>query len=509
MKLQGTNVDELRELGLDVHDIYIHQERIQKSMERRGELFIPIQDTYRLDNHGILPPEFLRMPSDAPLEGYVAFVPAAGAASRYFKPLLELRHALEAGHQSEIQRLRERLRAEGAAQWPLPPRLESFFEDTQQSSWDSEVCRLLIEEIDLPKALLPCWKNGPTFLEQKADEHQNLEGLDGEVYVTPFKQSDTFVEHLAPSEERPCLFLEQGPSMSTIRFHINGRPYRDADERLTLVPAGHGMLVKLFPDIHRRFPGAHSLFIRNIDNVNGSDADVVAATELFLRQHQLVLRALKSIRGALHADNLTEGARIARDTLNRFLSVKDMPAVAWVRELEEPWRSLWCLLMQVFHLPPSYAGKMRTQYQDKRALRTLYDRPLNTLGQVPNSGKDIGGTAVLAQSESGEVSICLELPHVSSADRERFLENPKIATHFNPAFVAAEIPTQHHSYDLQNCPFWILAEKNFHGHPVVYHEIVLYEILGNSLTSNVLFPEIPRILFNPHKTLLDGLQRRS
>lgn len=509
MKLQGTNVDELRELGLDIHDIYIHQERIQKSMERRGELFIPIQDTCRLDNHGILPPHFLRMQSDTPIDGYIAFVPAAGAASRYFKPLLDLRQALSTGHQAEIRRQRDRLRAEGAEKWPLPPRLESFFTDTQQSSWDSEVCRLLIDEIDLPKALLPCWKNGPTFLEQKSEEHRNIEGVNGEVYVTPFKQSATFIEHLAPTEEMPCLFVEQGPSMSTIRFHINGQPFRDENESLTLVPAGHGMLVKLFPDIHRRFPEAHSLFIRNIDNVNGSDPDVVSATELFLRQHQVVLRSLRAIRGALHADTLTEGARIARELLNRFESVQEPPALAWVRELEEPWRSLWCLLLQVFHLPGTHATKMRTQYQDKRALRTLYDRPLNTLGQVPNSGKDVGGMPVFAKSESGDVTICLELPHVSSADRERFLENPKLGTHFNPAFVAAEIPTQHHSYDLQNCPFWILAEKNFHGHPVVYHEIVLYEILGNSLTSNVLFPEIPRILFNPHKTLLDGLGHRT
>ncbi len=507
MKLQGTNVDELRGHGLDVHDIYIHQERIQKSMEKRGDLFISIQDTCRPENHGILPPTYLRAPSEAPLHGFVAFVPAAGAASRYFKPLVELRAALAAGDQQEIRRQRDRLRQEGAEDWPLPLRLESFVSDAQQETWDAEVCRLLLEEIDLPKALLPCWKDGPTFLEQKSEEHRNLEGLAGEVYVTPLGQSETFIEKLAPSEEMPSFFLEQGPSMSTIRFQTNGQPYRDVEEKLTLVPAGHGMLVKLFPDIHRRFPQAHSLFVRNIDNVNGSDPDVLAATELFLRQHQAVLRAVRGIRSALHADSLTEAARLARDLLNRFISVREVPAISWVRELEEPWRSLWCVLLQVFHLPGSHATKMRTQYQDKRALRSLYDRPLNSLGQVPNSGKDIGGTAVFAQSEAGEVSICLELPHVSPVDKERFLQNPKLATHFNPAFVAAEIPTQHHAYDLQNCPFWILAEKTFQGHPVVYHEIVLYEILGNSLSSNVLFPEVPRILFNPHKTLLDGLSR--
>jgi hypothetical protein len=91
-------------------------------------------------------------------------------------------------------------------------------------------------------------------------------------------------------------------------------------------------------------------------------------------------------------------------------------------------------------------------------------------------------------------------------DRKRFLEDPKKATHFNPVCVAAEIPENPRAYDLEQCPFWILAEKSMLGEPVVYHEIVLYEVIGNSLTANVLFPEISRRLFHPHKTLLDGVK---
>lgn len=510
MKLQGMSIEELHLLGLDVHEIYVHQERIQTSMERRGELFIPIQETCRLDNQGVLPTRYLKEPESEALHGFVAFVPAAGAASRYFKPLHELRLALESGEARRISKELAQLRRDGGAEWPLPPHLTQSLSDESRTSWSEEERLSLIEEIDLPKALLPSWKDGPSFLHVKQMEHQAINGLDAQVFVAPLEASATFREHLASApSELPTSFLEQGPSMSTLRFLPSGLPYRDPEAQLSIVPAGHGMLVKLLPEIHKQYPRAHSLLIRNIDNVNGQSPEVIAATDLFLRQHQTVLMQMKAIRRAVHSDQWEEASRQAHDLLENFKNLRQTPDQAWLRDQEEPWRPLWAVLLQIFHCPTSLALRMQTQYQDKKALRMLYERPLNTLGQVPNSGKDIGGSPVFAKSEAGEVSICLELPHVSPADRQRFLEDPKQATHFNPVFVAAEIPEHHHAYEIQNCPFWILAEKTFHGQPVVYHEIVLYEVLGNSLTANVLFPEIPRILFNPHKTLLDGLKPRN
>ena len=49
----------------------------------------------------------------------------------------------------------------------------------------------------------------------------------------------------------------------------------------------------------------------------------------------------------------------------------------------------------------------------------------------------------------------------------------------------------------------IFAEKRWKGQTVYYHESLLYEILGNSSFANLLFLELPRIFFNPHKTLND------
>ena len=41
--------------------------------------------------------------------------------------------------------------------------------------------------------------------------------------------------------------------------------------------------------------------------------------------------------------------------------------------------------------------------------------------------------------------------------------------------------------------------------PVCYHETVLHELIGNSATTNLVFIEVPRTLFHPHKSFFDSL----
>ncbi|MCX6128715.1 MAG: DUF4301 family protein, partial [Proteobacteria bacterium] len=398
------------------------------------------------------------------------------------------------------------LRNQGCETWPVGPALRSYFKQDPGSTPKAQSIAEMIEEIDQPKALQPCWTDGPSFLQIKSEEHRHIKGIEAEYYVAPLGLSEDFHTHLKQEAKLPSYFLEQGTDLSTLRFLPNGLPYRDESGQVSVVPAGHGMLVRLFKKIHSTTKNAHSLLIRNIDNVTGFSQEFIGETELFLVQHQIVLLAVQNIRKALQSDDLSEASRFAGDLLQNMLNPRPLKPGSWLTELTEPWSSLWRLLVQGFHCPESHAHKLRLKHQDKRALKELYARPVNTLGQVPNSGKDVGGTPVFARSTAGEVSICLELPHVSPIDRQRFLEDPTRATHFNPVFVAAEIPTSTKAYELENCPFWILADKTIHGQAVVYHEIVLYEVIGNSLTANVQFPVISRRLFKPHKSLFDGLK---
>ncbi len=138
------------------------------------------------------------------------------------------------------------------------------------------------------------------------------------------------------------------------------------------------------------------------------------------------------------------------------------------------------------------------------ALIKLYSRPVNTLGQVPNTGKDVGGTPCFVAIDRKKVKICVELPHASDSDKKRFFTNPEKATHFNPVFAAAEITTNPDFYHDQNNDFWLMAEKMYRGLPVIYYETVLYELIGNSALANATFVEVPRTVFNPHKSMTDA-----
>ena len=108
----------------------------------------------------------------------------------------------------------------------------------------------------------------PEFLELTYEDDlvcQEPVHIEGEAYVAPFSSSAGFEENLAEfwpkRQKNDMLILEQGPSLSTIRFDRTGEPIVEKDGGFSLVPAGHGALAKLFPAVGARFPAAHSLFI--------------------------------------------------------------------------------------------------------------------------------------------------------------------------------------------------------------------------------------------------------
>src|SRR5690606_15136978 len=85
------------------------------------------------------------------------------------------------------------------------------------------------------------------------------------------------------------------------------------------------------------------------------------------------------------------------------------------------------VMERLFHTPCSHA--------DTTGMLSLYQRPLNILGQVPNISHDVGGTPCFVEHAGRSIKICLEVPHASESDKQQFLANPAKATHFNPVFV--------------------------------------------------------------------------
>ena len=176
---------------------------------------------------------------------------------------------------------------------------------------------------------------------------------------------------------------------------------------------------------------------------------------------------------------------------------------------------LYQLFAQLCHWPllssdskPEQIWKLILEYAEK---------PLSVFGVVQKEKGDVGGGPVFAKvSQSGIIKLCMEMPHANGKDAEEFFSHTGKSTHFNPALVFFELKTHTHSKEndgkkvnfvqLFDERFWLLTKREYKGTPVCYHETVLYELIGNSSTTNLVFVEVPRSLFKPHKSYLNCLE---
>lgn len=413
---------------------------------------------------------------DSVPESMASFVPAAGASTRYVKALTELRDS--ANPTAKILAI---LRSKA---WQLPKKdpLEST------AAYLDRIARV-------PKALFPCIDIETCFLDMKCREAKGL-GFKTHLFVSPKGQSREFLararRNFHGSEVVRC--YEQSAAMMTFRLLPSGEIVEDSGKAL-LVPAGHGALVGLFARITSDFPKLRSLFIRNIDNLIGTEARVVRASRSFLWFYEELRLCLEKIRGSIAQKDFAaaiDGARLLLGMLpQRPLGADEL---AFMSEIStDPCLELWRTLLLAFNTPVQI---LRDNY-GLNALAKFFLRPLNVLGQVPCVTDDVGGIPVIAEIEGLSVGLCIEGGHIGVEHDD---EKSKVS-HFNPVFLVTELCE--YSYPAEH-PFWLFANKVWNNTAVFYHEALLYEMLGNSLYANVVFVEVPRFLFNPHKSLDDG-----
>jgi hypothetical protein len=454
---------QLLRMGMNVaainrHMAYVHKVIDQKSFQNHFKVL----DTCRLDNKRLRPANWLSPASGKTfLQDYAAFVPAAGVGSRYLQPLAKV---------TDISRYQH-----------LLPR------DFQAKP-------------NRAKALYPCHSDGHTFLQQKVQEHTQI-GLKHQFFICPQGQQDTFRDHLGND---PMITLyEQDQRLSTLRIDAHGNPCFDEKGRASYVPAGHGSLIQLFPKVRAHDPRIKSLFIRNIDNVSALNTETSERMQRFLHQHHQLLSFVKQVRHLLSHEQIDQ----ASDTCQPWLSMLDQRPYSdqeahFLRHQPEGLKVLWSLQFQLFQTPVP-----KNHDHSLTALSHLYSRPVNLMGQVANTGTDQGGSPVIIDCKGQRLSICLEIPHANPSDQKAYLLNKAKATHFNPAFVAAELPDNPHYYSDTDNPFWLVVEKLWQGKKVYYYETVLYELLSSSLATNTVFVDVPRSLFNPHKSIDDTLKQ--
>ncbi len=498
-----------KELNLDPHRIKKHINRIKSSLELGSAPSIPITDTCRLDNGGIIASSW-QAPERVETSGISSFIPAAGASSRYYKPFGDLIKALESADLRLIKSAVTSLFDQGASAWPLPKVLKSVINNTE-IDLNPEITKLILMELSLPKALLPCVEEGNTFLELKIIEDLSLSFLEQSFLVISPRMKDSFDKKLKELNADNFSILFQGPKQSTVRVDEKVNPVVEGDS-FSVVPAGHGTLLELFPEVNQSNPNVHSVLIRNVDNIVGTSPEVVKQTKKLVQTHNFIRNGVVGIRQAIDNSDFTVAEKVADQMMKELPSSdsfdtlkKSSASLALWEEAKERYPGLIYLQEKIFHLNPDLLSYMFARNSSiETSLGEVYQRPVNTMGMVPNTENNIGGSPVFALSQDIPIKLCIELPHVSSKDKEKFLIPPEKSTHFNPVFAIAEIPSSPNYYEQFEESSWILAQKTYKGQKVYYHESVLYELISDSLLANCSFIEVPRILFNPHKSISDS-----
>ena len=174
-----------------------------------------------------------------------SFIPSAGAASRYFASIKDLLVAIENKDLNSTKEELAKLDLEEIKSWTIPARTRELLVSGDEKLV-LEYAATILKEIGLPKALQPAFTEGISFLDVKDIEHKQFDNISKQFFIINPKAKEDFIE---ASKGKDFIFLDQGPKLSTIRFRRNGEPYKDSNGEYTVVPAGHGSLTKLIPEV--------------------------------------------------------------------------------------------------------------------------------------------------------------------------------------------------------------------------------------------------------------------
>lgn len=469
-----------------------------------------VLDTCRIDNGRVLPREkWASLASSTSkasgLHGIVQFVPAAGSGSRYFQGIGLL--SSPPASSTHWQRL-----VEGAA---LPntvrATLEGWIRHARSPETTSPPEPALIEAamsaLRECKALLPWNRAGTTYLGEVLQGSRYFGPMGGHCLIAPKGKVLAFEQHVADlrplTPDDPIFVLEQGSDLETYRFDSKGDPLRQSDGSLCKGPGGHGQLVRLFPAVRATLPHAKALLIRNIDNLFPAEAlapTIIEFGTFFTSIQSAMCEARTYLRNYLHRDSgpLESGTP---DWLGRLeqLGAPRSPTFAIARADDSTILRLARVQHAVFGTPSDQLGAS-TQHELAQQLLHRYQRPLNLLGLVRNLGKDVGGTPILTRIGSETGCLVVDPPHLGDKCRD-ILQDPEKAQFFNPVFVIAELTQSVQAYEDYAELFRGVTEREFRGQRAWFVEEYLYELLGNTVSANLLLAEMPREIFFPHKNV--------
>ncbi len=491
------------------------QIRSQIQIFERASCFIKLQRPCTVgDGIQRIPVEaveaYRRIQAEAAAMGrFVKFVPASGAASRMFQVLS---HYYRQSNLQTLDEIRQQAssgdsRAASFMEfWDGLPRF-AFWDDLQaamaaagvpaggaaeQLPWRTVLACLLTEQglhyEGLPKGLLK-FHRYPDGSRTAFEEHlveavhtlRDGQGICRLHFTVSPEHRDGFAALLQAVQGRferayqvrlAVSFSEQKRSTDTIAVNLDNRPFREHDGRILFRPGGHGALLGNLNDL-----GGDLIIIKNIDNIV--------------------------------PDRLQQTSILWKQVLGGYLVVVQQKVHAFVRSLVDGMASDQILdqatrfITDELGLPLPASLSEGTVEQWQQHLRHFLNRPLRVCGMVQNVGEPGGGPFWVESSDglwSRQIVESAQVDHLSQEQQAIW----NAATHFNPVDIVCAVrdyrdePFDLHRYVDPEAVF--IANKSKDG-----RELKAMELPGlwNGAMADwiTLFVEVPRITFNPVKTV--------
>jgi len=441
----------------------------------------------------------------------VKFVPASGAASRMFKALFSFAASYD---QSETAYKELTKDGEKNPVFQFLKRLDEFpfYNDLKEQlekegihleesllkrDYKSIIDGLLSEEGlnygNLPKGLLPFHQYDDGSVRTPVEEHM-VEGIryaresDGTVRihftVSPEHQQlfDELIAKLAPAYEKEydvsfdITFSRQDPSTDTIAVDMTNRPFRLANGQLLFRPGGHGALIRNLNAID-----ADIIFIKNIDNVV---PDAIKDTTF----------TYKKILGGV----LIHYQELIFDLLRKLKKPEKL-------NLRLADQAMDLLEDQLCVYP---ADKHENREETNEYLISKLNRPIRICGMVKNEGEPGGGPF---WTQNPDYSISLQIVESAQIDQSIPTQNKIVeqSTHFNPVDIVCGVKDfEGNKFDLEKYVdprAGFISQKSLDGKDLKAQE--LPGLWNGSMSDWItIFVEVPKITFNPVKTVNDLLR---
>jgi hypothetical protein len=492
-----SNIQQIKKLGLTANDV-----EKQMALYCRGSNFLKLNRSCTI-NDGII--SFSKAERDKLIRLYekeaekfkiIKFVPASGAASRMFA---EWFMALDAGEFNFQAFNKSFLR--NLPKYPLycllaqNKRASKFIEQKDiKKIFDYVLKERGLNFGWLPKALIHFHKYSATGIRTALEEHlfeaaqyiRSAKDLCNLHFTVSREHKNDIAEKIKavkPRYEKLCrvkykisLSIQSG-STNTLAVDENDYPLRDDAGNLIFRPGGHGALLKNLQNLDADF-----IFVKNIDNV---------VPEIVLNK----ILPYKKMLGGLAIKVQEEVCAVLHMLEEEKIDARQIDQI-----------KNYCIrrLNIIF---PSHLEKQSLQNQVK-IIFSLLDRPLRICAIVRNEGEPGGAPFWVEERDGSETLQIVESGHVNKNDQKQ-AAIWSTAKYFNPVdMVCCTKGYKGKKFNLDDYvdnDAYLITIKNEKGRLLKALELPgLWN--GGMAYWNTVFVELPKIVFNPVKTVNDLLR---